>query len=103
MIARGQGFEIKRSQLEAAELISKALATRGQSVPREKARLEQQLLRQLIRLQVLLTRATAADKAQGKEAGDKRFEALLERVGSKRRSPGSSSPLESPRTNCTHK
>lgn len=84
VIARGQGFEIKRSQLEAAELNFKgALATRGQFIsPAERARLEQQLLRQLIRLQVLLTRATAADKAQGKEAGDKRFEALLERVGS---------------------
>jgi peptidyl-prolyl cis-trans isomerase C len=83
-VARGKGFEIKRSNLESAVINFKgAVAARGQPVsPPEMARAEQQLLQQLIRLKLLTARATDADRANGKEAGEKRFQAVLDRAGS---------------------
>jgi hypothetical protein len=63
VIARGKGVEVKRSQLEDAFVAHKAsLALRGQSIPEERrARLEAQLLQQLIVMQILTNRVTAAD------------------------------------------
>lgn len=84
VVARGKGFEIQRSQLDVAVINFKgAVAARGQTIPpQEMARAEQQLLQQLVRLQVLLARATAADRAKGKENAEKRFQTILERAGS---------------------
>jgi hypothetical protein len=61
VIARGKGVEVKRSQLEEAFVAQKAsLILRGQQVPEDRrARLESQLLQQLIILQILTNRVTA--------------------------------------------
>lgn len=84
VIAKGKDFEVKRSQLDAAVLSYKSsAAARGQTVPpQEMTRVEQQLLQQIIRIRLLLSRATAADLAKGKEDGEKRLKFVIERAGS---------------------
>jgi parvulin-like peptidyl-prolyl isomerase len=61
MIARGKGVAVKRSQLEEAFIAQKAsLTLRGQQIPEDRrARVESQLLQQLIVLQILTNRVTA--------------------------------------------
>jgi peptidyl-prolyl cis-trans isomerase C len=84
VIVKGKGFEIKRSQLDAAVMSFKSsAAARGQAIPpADMARVEQQLLQQIIRIRMLLTHATAADEAKGKEEGEKRLKVVIERAGS---------------------
>jgi len=84
VIAKGKGFEIKRSQLDSAVMSFKgSAAARGQTIPpAEMTRVEQQLLQQLIRIQMLLAHATAEDRAKGKEDGEKRRQLVVERAGS---------------------
>ncbi len=84
VIAKGKGFEIKRSQLDAAVMSYKgSAAARGQTIPPlEMTRVEQQLLQQIIRIRLLLSHATAADLAKGKEDGEKRLKLVTERAGS---------------------
>ncbi len=84
VVAKGQGFEIKRSQLDSALMSFKAnAAARNQTVsPLEMTRVEQQLLQQLIRVHMLLAKATPEDRAKGKEDGEKRLQALLKQAGS---------------------
>ncbi|MCS7089769.1 MAG: peptidylprolyl isomerase [Verrucomicrobiota bacterium] len=84
VIARGKSFEIKRSQLDAALLSFKALlAARGQTLPpAANLQVERELLQQLIRIQMLVGRATEEDRAEGTRVGEKRFEQVLERAGS---------------------
>lgn len=83
VIARGKGFEIKRSQLDAALLGFKAAAAaRRQTLPPVgPARIEQDLLQQLIRIHMLLARATEADWAKGREEGQKRIDDTIQRAG----------------------
>lgn len=83
-VAKGKGFEIKRSQLDASIVSVKAsIAARGQQIPAEQVRmLERQVLDGLIQVQLLTTKATDADKAKGKETAEKRYAALLKRAGS---------------------
>lgn len=84
VIVKGKGFEVKRSQLDEVVTSFKAtMAARGQYVTGEEAVVrEKQLLEQLIRIQLLILKATDADKAKGVEAGEKQFVAFKSRAPS---------------------
>jgi parvulin-like peptidyl-prolyl isomerase len=73
VIARGKGFEIRQARLEETFIHHKAnLASRGKSIPEgQRALREAQLLDRLIVTQLLLNRATDADKIKAKELADK--------------------------------
>ena len=73
VIARGKGFEIRQTRLEETFIHHKAnLASRGKSIPEsQRALREAQLLDRLIVTQLLLNRATDADKTKAKELADK--------------------------------
>src|SRR5438552_11206210 len=80
VVARGKGFEIKRSQLDARviELKSSNLA-RGTPAPPE---LEQQVLQKLIGIGLLVSKATEADKTKSQELSTKRLETAKKSAGS---------------------
>jgi peptidyl-prolyl cis-trans isomerase C len=84
VIAKGKGFEIKRSQLDEALVGVKATATsRGQEIPpAQLGMIEKRLLDRLIQIQILKAKATEAQKAEGKKEGDKRFEMIKKRAPS---------------------
>ena len=69
VVAKGSGFEIKQSQLDAVVDGFKArAASQGQTVPTED--LTKSALNSLIVNQILLQKATDADKATGKKEAD---------------------------------
>jgi len=76
VVAKAKGWEIKRSELDSALVSVKAsAATRGQSIPPEQlSSIERKVLDELIALQLLLGKATEADKAKGKELFGKSFQ-----------------------------
>lgn len=78
IVAKGKGVEVRRKQLDAALIGVKAgLNARGQvASPDQMMALERQVLNDIISLQILLDRATPADKAKGKELFDKGIERL---------------------------
>ena len=79
-IAKGTGFEIKRSDLDKVVDGAKAnAAAQGQSLP---PGFEINILNQLITIQLLLQKASPADQAAGKIDADTQFTNLLERFGS---------------------
>jgi parvulin-like peptidyl-prolyl isomerase len=82
VIARGKGVEVKRSQLEEAFVAQKAsLILRGQQVPEDRrARLESQLLQQLIILQILTNRVTAEDRKLADELAAGRLKETIEQA-----------------------
>lgn len=82
-VAKGKGFEIKRSQLDDAVTSIKSTAVaQGQRIPEaQMMRMEQQVLERLIQIQLLLAKATDADKAKGQETATKRFESVKTRAG----------------------
>src|SRR5690348_2669997 len=84
VVARGKGFEIKRSQLDDEVIRLKGMAAaRNQNIPPEQsAALEKQVLEQLIQIQLLQSKATDADKAAGKELADKRLAEAKSQLGS---------------------
>ena len=84
VVAKGKGVEIKRSQLDEALITIKGnLAARNQSMaPSELLALEKQILDRLIQIQILQARATAADKAKGKELCEKRLADMKSRAPS---------------------
>ncbi|MDB6125189.1 MAG: Peptidylprolyl isomerase [Pedosphaera sp.] len=84
VIAKGKGFEIKRSQLDEALVGVKATATsRGQEIPpAQLGMIEKRLLDRLIQIQILKAKANDAQKAEGKKEGDKRFEMIKKRAPS---------------------
>ena len=84
VIAKGKGFEIKRSELdEVMTGIKSAAAARGQTIPPgQLTQIEGQLLDRLIQDQLLLQKATDADKTNGVQKADLQMNALLERFGS---------------------
>src|SRR5947209_2008175 len=84
VIARGKGFEIKRSQLDDEVIRLKSMAAaRNQSVPPEQSKqLEKQVLEQLIQIQLLQAKATDADKTAGKEMAEKRLAEAKSQLGS---------------------
>ncbi len=81
VIAKGKGLEIKRSQLDEA-LISIKSSQSGNIPPEQLGMLEQQVLDQLVTLQLLLSKATDADRQAGKELATKRLANVKERAGS---------------------
>ena len=82
VIAKGKGFEIKRSELD--ELVTKfkaAVAAQNMSIPSEQT-IEKGALDSLIGERLLLARANDADKSKGAQMANLQMTALLERVGS---------------------
>ena len=73
VIAKGKGVEVKHSQLDAEILrIKTSNAAQGRTItPEQISSVEPQVLNSLIARQLVLTKATAADKAKGKEEFDK--------------------------------
>jgi len=73
VIARGQGVQVKQSELDEAFISFKAnLAARNQSVPEDQRLFrETQLLERLIVTQILVKRATDADGTKAREAAAK--------------------------------
>ena len=73
VVAKGKGVEIKRSQLDTIIIGAKAqIAASGQVVPPERmALLERQVLEGLINDQLVLSKATDADRTKGRENLDK--------------------------------
>ncbi|HEV2435598.1 MAG TPA: peptidylprolyl isomerase [Verrucomicrobiae bacterium] len=84
VIARGKGFEIKQNDLdEVMTGIKSAAAMRNQAIPPAQMKLiEGQMLDRLIQVQLLLQKATDADRAAGKKMADAQMKTLLERAGS---------------------
>jgi parvulin-like peptidyl-prolyl isomerase len=84
VVARGQGVEVRRGQMDEAFVAFKAnLTARGQNIAEDK-RLgaEAQLLDRLIVSQILVNKATAADKAKGTEKAAKFLEETERAAGS---------------------
>lgn len=84
VVAKGTGVQVKRSELDAAAMGLKASgAARGEKfTPEQATMLERQVLDRLIQIQLLLNKATEADRAKGKESADKRYDLILKRAGS---------------------
>ena len=84
VVAKGTGVQVKRSELDAAAMGLKASgAARGEKfTPEQGTMLERQVLDRLIQIQLLLNKATEADRAKGKESTDKRYDQILKRAGS---------------------
>jgi parvulin-like peptidyl-prolyl isomerase len=84
VIARGEGFEIKRGVLdESVVTIRSSAAGSGNTIgPEATQRLEREVLRRLINIELLTQRATEEDRAKGKQEADSRIAKLLERAGS---------------------
>lgn len=84
VIAKGEGFEIKQSQLDDVMTQVRARAAiSGQTIsPSQVQLIEAQALSGLIQLQLLLQKATDADKAEGKKTADLQMKTLLARAGS---------------------
>jgi peptidyl-prolyl cis-trans isomerase C len=84
VVAKGKGVEVRRSQSDEKVIRLKAQAAgRGQNIPPEQmALLDQQVLEQLIQVQLLQAKSTAADKAAGKVLAEKRFGDAKTRLGS---------------------
>jgi peptidyl-prolyl cis-trans isomerase C len=78
VLAKGKGFEVKRSQLDEAMASIKAGAeSQGRPIPPDHLTLiEQQVLDRLVNIQVLVSRATDADRKVGKEVAAQRLEAI---------------------------
>lgn len=78
VVAKGKGIEVKRSQVDAALIGVKAgLNARGQTVsPDQMLQFERQVLNDIIGLKILLSKATDADKAKGKEMFQKGLDRL---------------------------
>lgn len=84
VIVKAKTFEVKRSELDNAVLSAKGSAAAGGQVipPADTARLEKQLLQQLIFIRLQQSRATEADKTKGREETERRMKLVLERAGS---------------------
>jgi len=84
VIAKGKGFEIKQSDLDDVMTgIKTTAAARNQAIPANQLKpIEAEMLNRLIEVQLLLQKATDADKAEGKKTADSQLKTLLERAGS---------------------
>jgi len=80
VIAKGKGVEIKRSQLDAEMISVQAMANaQRQQIPTEQlALIERQKLNDLIGFQLLLSKATDADRTKGQELFQKALKRLKE-------------------------
>ncbi len=80
VIVQGDGFQIKRSELDEVVSGAKAgAASAGQQLPPD---FEVGVLNQLITIQLLSKQATDADRAAGKTDADLQYTNLLKRFGS---------------------
>ena len=84
LVAKGKGVAISRSRLDKEVAAAKLqLSLRGRPAkPDSGGAAERQILEQLINVQLLEAKATAADKAAGKEAAEKRYAAAKAKLGS---------------------
>ena len=84
VIAKGKGFEIKRSELdEVVTGLKSAAAAHGQVIPPgQLTQIESQLLDRLVQIQLLMQKATGADRTNGVKKADLQIASLLERAGS---------------------
>ncbi len=82
LVAKGKDVAVKRSDLDEAMVnIKSAAAASQQTISRpEMDVLEQRMLDRLIQIQLLLAKATDADKAAGKEVTDKRLASIKEQA-----------------------
>lgn len=80
VIAKGTGFEIKRSALDSIMTGAKAQAAKtGQMLP---PGFDAHMLDQLITIQVMLQKATDADRAAGQHEADVQYTNILKHYGS---------------------
>lgn len=80
VIVKGKGFEIKQSELDEVLTGAKAnAAAQGQQVPPQ---FSAAILNQLITIQMLLQKATPADRAAGAAEAEMQFTNLVKRFGS---------------------
>jgi len=84
IVAKGQGVEVRRGQLDDAFVAFQAnLAARGQNIPEDKRlQTEAQLLDRLIVAQLLVHKATVADKAKAKEGATRFLDESYKAAGS---------------------
>ena len=84
VIAKGNGFEIKRSELDQVMMgVKSTAAARGQTIPPgQLTQIESQLLDRLIQDQLLLQKATDMDRTNGVQKAGLQINLLLERFGS---------------------
>jgi parvulin-like peptidyl-prolyl isomerase len=84
VIAKGKGFEIKRSELDQVMVgVKSTFAARGQTLlPSQVTPIESQLLDRLIQDQLLLQKATEADRTNGTQKAEAQMSVLLDRFGS---------------------
>jgi peptidyl-prolyl cis-trans isomerase C len=84
VVAKGNGFEIKQSDLnEVVDGIKSAAAAHGENIPSEQMpAIEANMLNRLIQIQLLLQKATDADKADGNAKAELQISNLLDRAGS---------------------
>jgi hypothetical protein len=84
VIARGDGVLVKKFQLdEVIGAMQRALALHHKEISPEKLKaLEIQTLKRLVQIQILLNRATEADKAVGKAEGEQQMAGLIAKSGS---------------------
>jgi peptidyl-prolyl cis-trans isomerase C len=84
IVAKGKGVEVNRGQLDDEVIRLKAqAAAHNQPIPPEQlAMLERNVLDQLIQIQLMQAKASAADKVAGKALAEKRLEEAKTRFGS---------------------
>jgi peptidyl-prolyl cis-trans isomerase C len=84
VIAKGTGVEVKQSDLDEVVLgVESAASAHGETIPPEQMMgIKSQMLNRLIQIQLLLQKATDADKAEGKNKADIQISNLLDRAGS---------------------
>jgi peptidyl-prolyl cis-trans isomerase C len=84
VVAKGKGLEIGRSELNRAVARAEAqVVAKGRTVkPEQKLEMERQLLEQLINNQLVLGKATAADKAAGKALAERSWLEAKTKAGS---------------------
>ncbi len=80
VIAKGTGFQVKRSELD--QVLSGAKANAAAARQMLPPNFEVAVLNQLVTIQLLLQKATDADRAAGKADSDLQYTNLLERFGS---------------------
>ncbi|HLP78157.1 MAG TPA: peptidylprolyl isomerase [Candidatus Paceibacterota bacterium] len=81
IVAKAKGVTITRSQLDEALIqVKTGAASRRQQLPPD-AELQPLILQRLIQVQILLSKATDADKTVGKEAAQKRIADLKKQAG----------------------
>ncbi len=75
VVAKGTGFEIRRSELDEAAIRHRAaLARVGRTVTAEQSAVaDRQILESMIQAKLLHARATDSDRAKARELADKRF------------------------------